>query len=230
VGNFIADGSCIDSPVETTKKGETIAASVIPLELRQKMQELGRLWAESSERLRLSSEMKKHWDALIEAWVADLEVPLAVRKMGSGVRGGVVIHGGSGRELVLADNSPAQWAFSCALQGCRYSIEDIKSQIKSDKIPFTFATKRAERSAVKYKATLSTCDVNLNSQGWKLCHIVPVGLKSRTLVQDLSVGQLENHFRLLLKPSNHFLVPKCWAGLGEIPEVINEVRAFESNR
>ncbi len=102
VGNFIADGSCVDSPVETTKKGETIAASVIPLELRQKMQELGRLWAESSERLRLSSEMKKHWDALIEAWVADLEVPLAVRKMGSGVRGGVVIHGGSGRELVLS--------------------------------------------------------------------------------------------------------------------------------
>jgi hypothetical protein len=229
VGNFIADGGCPDSPVET-KKGETIATSVIPPELLQKAQELGRLWAESSERPRLSSAMKKHWDALIEEWVTDSEMPLAVRKMGSGVRGGVVIHGGSGREVVLADNSPAQWAFSCALQDRQYSIGDLKNLIESDRIPFTFATKRAERSEVKYKATLSTCAVNLNSQGWKLCHIVPVGLKSRTLVQDLSVGQLENHLRLLLKPSNHFLVPKSWAGLGEIPEVIQEIRAFESNR
>jgi hypothetical protein len=92
--------------------------------------------------------------------------------------------------------------------------------------PIYFAL--SERARIKYKATLSSCAVNLNQDGWKLCHINPVGLGSRVPIQDLPIGQLENHFRLLLKPSNHFLVPKRWSGLGEIPEVIDEIRKYEN--
>jgi hypothetical protein len=227
VANFIADGSCAGSSLPSKGRKEAVAAPTIPLELSKKAQELGKQWAEWSGRPRLNTEIKRHWDALIEAWISDREMPLAVRKMG-GVRGGVVTHQDSGREVVLTDNSPAQWAFYCALRGDQYSLDDLRSQIKSHSIPFTFATKRAETSEVKYRGTLSSCAINLNADGWKLCHIDPVGLRARTLIKDLPVAKLQDHSRLLLRPSNHFLVPKRWAGLGEIPEVIEEIRAFES--
>ena len=29
------------------------------------------------------------------------------------------------------------------------------------------------------------------------------------------------------KPGNHFLIPLDWAGLGEVPEVIEQIRRFE---
>jgi hypothetical protein len=171
--------------------------------------------------------MKDHWDALIESWVADPEMPLAVRKMGTGVRGGVTKHQSSGREIVLADNSPAQWAFSCAFRSHKWSVEELKSELRNDRVPFTFATKRSEKASVKYRATLSSCGIDLNKRGWKLCHVDPVGLKARTRIEDLPIDELKRHFRLLLRPSNHFLVPKCWSGLGELPEVIGEVRKYE---
>jgi hypothetical protein len=94
----------------------SIIESAITPELSQQARELGRLWAGSSSRPRLSRDIKQHWDALIDEWVTDVEMPLAVRKMG-GVRGAAVIHQTTGREVILADNSPAQWAFTCALRG-----------------------------------------------------------------------------------------------------------------
>ncbi|WP_147444353.1 MULTISPECIES: hypothetical protein [Corallococcus] len=39
---------------------------------------------------------------------------------------------------------------------------------------------------------------------------------------------LEEHLRHLLSPSNHFAVPKAWAGLGEIPEVIEVIRTYDA--
>jgi len=230
IRNFISDGDASFSSGtarRTSEKQDVLVASLIPLELSQKARELGKQWAESSSRPRLSRAMREHWDALIDAWAKDPEMPLTVRKMG-GVRGAVIIHQGSGREVILSDNSPAQWAFSCALKGYLYSLADLKNQIKVDQIPFPFATKRSEKSAMKYRATLASCSVDLNKKGWKLCHIAPVGLKTKVLVQSLPIDQLQSHLRLLLKPSNHFLVPKRWSGLGEIPEVIEEIFAFES--
>lgn len=232
IGNFIADEnirSFSGTLQKTFQKDGTIVASVVPLELSQKARELGKQWAESNSRPRLSKEIREHWDVLIDAWSRDPEMPLTVRKTG-GVRGAVVIHQGSGREVILSDNSPAQWAFSCALKGCLYSLTDLKNQINADQIPFAFATKASEKSAMKYRATLASCAVDLNRKGWKLCHIIPVGLKTKVLVQDLFLDQLQNHFRLLLKPSNHFLVPKRWSGLGEIPEVIEEIRSFDAQQ
>jgi len=51
VGNFIADEGAAHFSVQA-KKSETIVTSLIPLELSQKAQELGRLWAESGDRPR----------------------------------------------------------------------------------------------------------------------------------------------------------------------------------
>jgi hypothetical protein len=198
--------------------------SDIPSELSNKLRGVGKLWASSQYRPRVQFEIKRHWDELIDQW-ADSDLPLVVRK-GSGVRGATVTHS-SGRSIVIADNSPAQWAFMRAFKGFTYSLDQIRSQLESDKIPFAFATKRSEKSQMKYKGTLSADD-NLNKRGWKLCHIDGVGLRSAIRVEKLPLEQLANHFRLLLKPSNQFLVPLSWAGLGELDEVIGEIHKYES--
>jgi hypothetical protein len=200
-----------------------LPVSEISSELSDKLREVGRLWASSKHRPRIQPEVKRHWDGLIDAW-ADSDLPLVVRKSSS-LRGGAIAHSG-GRSIIFADNSPAQWAFMRAFRGFKYSLEEISSQIESGRIPFAFATKRSEKSQMKYKGTLSAAD-NLNKRRWKLCHIDGVGLRSATLLEDFKIELLVNHFRLLLKPSNHFLVPLSWTGLGELPEVIDEVRKYE---
>lgn len=40
----------------------------------------------------------------------------------------------------------------------------------------------------------------------------------------LPIETLEAHHRLLLSPSNLFLVPLAWAGLAELPEVTAAIR------
>jgi hypothetical protein len=113
-----------------------------------------------------------------------------------------------------------------SISGFSYSLDEIRSQLESSKIPFAFATKRSEKSQMKYKGTLSAAD-NLNKRDWKLCHIDGVGLRSAALLEDFAIERLFRHFQFLLKPGNHFLVPLSWAGLEELPEVIDEVRKYE---
>ncbi|MGH9698121.1 MAG: hypothetical protein ACRD5R_04615 [Candidatus Acidiferrales bacterium] len=192
-------------------------------ELSPELRDVGRLWAASKYRPRVQANIRQRWDELIDTW-ADSDLPLVVRKS-SGVRGGTITHSG-GRTIILADNSPAQWAFMRAFQGFAYSLDEIEAQLENDKVPFAFATKRSEKLQMIYTGTLSAAD-NLNKRGWKLCHMDGVGLRSARKLEDFSLELLVNHFRRLLKPSNHFLVPLAWAGLGELPEVIDEIRKYE---
>jgi hypothetical protein len=193
-------------------------------DLSDKLREVGELWALSSHRPRVESGIRCHWDKLIDAW-ADSDLPLVVRKSSGGVRGGMITHMG-GRNIILADNSPALWAFMRAFQGFTYSLDELRNQLESGSIPFAFAIKSSEKSQMKYKGTLSAAD-NLNKRGWKLCHIEGVGLRSATPVIDIPIERLVKHFRLLLKPSNHFLVYLSCAGLGELPQVIDEIRKYD---
>jgi hypothetical protein len=197
--------------------------SVIPVAMPEKVRELGRIWAASELRPRLNAEIKNHWDSLIQAW-AGSDLPLAVRKSGR-IRGGISNHL-SGRKIVLTDNSPAQWAFSRAFSGLKYSIDDIRELFQRDEIPFAYATKRSEKDKMVFKCTLRDRD-NVNKYGWKLCHIDDVGLSTSTRPEQLPLDTLIRHFCLLLMPSNHFLVPLTWAGFGELPEIIDEIRKFE---
>jgi hypothetical protein len=197
----------------------------IPEDMSLKARELGRMWAESSARPRLKPEIKERWNQLIQDWVNDLGVPLVLRK--GGIRGSEVLHPGSGRKIITADNSPAQWVFTCAWDGKTYDIKTLKEDINNNKVPFAFATKTSEKSQMKYLGTVISCGVDLNQRGWKLCHIEPVGLNDKTLVENLPIEKLKEHMMLLLRPSNHFVVPKQWAGFGEIQEVIDEVCKFE---
>jgi len=196
-----------------------------PTEISEKLSEIGRVWALSEHRPRLSQTTKAYWDALLDEW-ATSDMPLVIR-MGGGIRGSVVKHS-SGRQIVIADNSPAQWSFTQAFRGQHYSIVDIHTLLENDSIPFTFATKATEKSHMTYVCTLSSGD-NVNKRGWKLCHIEDVGLKTKSAIEMLSLESLVIHFKFLMAPSNHFLIPLEWGGLGEVPEVIKEIAAVEQS-
>lgn len=209
---MIADWSIVVWPM--------LRKSAMPVELSQKIREVGRMWAAAETRPKLDAEIMVHWDSLIQAWT-DSDLPLVIRKNG-GVRGGVSNHS-SGRKIILADNSPAQWAFSRAFDGSRYSLDDIRRLLERDEIPFAMVRTKAATSQATFKCTLSSLD-NVNKHGWKLCHIDSVGLKRHALPEELPLEMLIRHFCDLLTPSNHFLVPLTWAGLGELPEIVEEIR------
>lgn len=197
--------------------------SQIPDQLSQAMREAGRQWAISELRPRLDAEIERDWDKLIGEW-ADSDLPLVIRK-DEGMRGEMVSHK-TGRRLVFADNSPAQWAFSRAYSSVKYSLPDIEFQFEFDVIPFAFATPKDHKGKMDYKCTLSSKD-SVNEYGWKLCHYRAVGLNKKDKAADLPIELLQQHFCSFLMPSNHFLVPKLWGGFGELPEVIEEVRRVE---
>jgi hypothetical protein len=181
---------------------------------------LGEVWARTPERPRIAEPVRLAWDTLIEAWL-ESDLPLVVRK-GGGVRGAELRHE-SGRRLIVADNSPAQWAFSRAFEGDTYDVNGIRLLLDRDEIPFAFASKTTEKSRMRYRRTLSARD-NVNKHGWKLCHIDDVGLSTKTPLEAIGLEGLRGHFRRLLAPSNQFLVPLRWGGLGEVPEFIDVMR------
>jgi hypothetical protein len=200
--------------------------SAQPQEISEMIREVGRKWAASSSRPRIPRDVKLHWDRLIKEW-AESNLPLVIRKSG-GVRGEEIQHP-QRRRIIVADNSPAQWFFTQAFRGSLYTLGDIRNLIKQDRIPFAFATKSSEKAQKKYKRTLKTAE-SLGKQGWKLCHIERVGLNTRQPIDKIELSSLKERFQLFLKPSNQFLVPLAWAGLGELSEVIDEVRLFEEGK
>ncbi|MFN0138722.1 MAG: hypothetical protein ACKVQW_01380 [Pyrinomonadaceae bacterium] len=204
----------MDSSLRLPKCSESLT------ELQEVLRDLGRQWARASHRPRVPTDVLLHWDELVQSW-ADSDLPLVIRKS-SLIRGTTIPHV-SGRELIVADNSPAHWAFSKAYGGKVPNLIEIRKLIDEDAIPFTYATKASEKIHMRYKRTLAARD-NVNKCGWKLCHIEPVGLSSREPLANFSLEKLLTHFKALMSPSNHFLVPLRWAGLGEVPEVIEEIR------
>lgn len=206
-------------------KSRPASARELPIEVRNRIKEAGEIWALSEERQSIDPETRKHWDCLIDEWAEDFEMPLVIRKSTS-VRGSVHVHI-SGRRLIWADNSPAQWAYYRALQGFRPMLPDIRSLLLEHKIPFAFAISKSNETSLEYKGTTQSCGVLLNKDGWKLCHIEDVSSRGRGHVDCLDLGELKSHFRRLMKPSNQFLVPKKWWGFGELPEVIDAIRAIE---
>jgi len=147
-------------------------------------------------------------------------MPLYIRKV-RGDKGSVLTHT-SGRSLVPVDNSPAQWACWLALSGEQPTLKEVRAWIEQDAIPVGLALSAAEGKKAKYRCGLA--GVPINGYGWKVCHIEPVGL-GRGDIRTLPLDALHDHFRRNLDPSNMFVVPKAWAGLGEMPELIEAARA-----
>jgi hypothetical protein len=86
--------------------------------------------------------------------------------------------------------------------------------LAGDSFPVAMIMKRVEKPTAKFRCLLQRQD-NLNVHGWKLGHIIEVGLAGRTPIEDVPLVRLIEHFTRSMSPSNMFLVPLPWAGLAE---------------
>ena len=186
-----------------------------PETLRKPIQIFAEKWATSSLRPRPSTDTVRQWQNLLSSWINTPSLPILIRR--SRQRGSIFKHS-TGRALVPVDNSPASWVYLAALNGQVPSINEIPHLLRDGVLPIAMILKSDECASAEYSGTLSSI-ANLNKLGWKLCHIKPVGLRTRIPIEELPIERLLDHFRLLLDPANMFLMPKNWGGLGEIEEV-----------
>ena len=187
-------------------------------EIREKIREIGRLWRQSRKNPAISNTVTEKWDRLVEEWKDDRDMPLVVRKS-TGIRGGEIRHN-TGRLVIISDNSFPQWVYYHVMFGKIYTKDEMKAFLRQDEIPFSFATKKTEMDKVVHKKTLGK--FSLNKEGWKLCHIEPIGLNDKTPVEEIDIKRLEEHFIKLASPGNMFVVPLEIGGIGEIQEFISE--------
>jgi hypothetical protein len=129
--------------------------------------------------------------------------------------------------VVAVDNSPPQWAYALALNRICPTLEEISTLQERDQVPVAMVFKKSEKEAATYKC--SGGRDTLNTSGWKLCHIEPVGIGRRGETAEVPLDEIEDHFRKLMSPRNMFVVPKNRSGLGELPEMLEAVRQ-ESER
>jgi hypothetical protein len=196
----------------------------LPANISTALRSLGRMWAECSVCPHIAQSTKTAWDSLLREWADDPLLPLLVRKS-SLVRGSQINHS-SGRSIVPTDNSPAQWVCHLALLDIVPSIQEIRDSITNDEIPVSFAHKSNERTERKYHRTLGR--FSINKHGWQLCHIQDVGLNSRTPLEHTQINDLKAAFISLLSPTNFFVVPKEWGGMGDTVEFIEAFRNASS--
>lgn len=199
------------------------APSTFPEQLAEPLRRFAETWARSPVRPRPTPECARYWDGLVEAWAADPQLPLFVRKVTNN-RGHELQHE-SGRILIPVDNSPAHWAFGAALRGERPRLDDIAMLVAADRIPVAMVLAADEKRSARYRCTLARI-ATPNGAGWKLAHIEPIGLATRTPPARLSMESLQAHFVRLMRPSNMFLMPNGYAGLAEIPEVCAAIGAW----
>lgn len=159
--------------------------------------------------------MVTYWDEMLREWARSEELPLLIRKH-RGNRGQALMHQ-NGRTLVPCDNSAAHWSFTLAMHGVRPTLRDIGRWLRNDEIPVMMIRKVTEKAS-DFQCQLSAKH-SLSDRGWKLAHIRSIGLRSRGKIEDQSLDRLQCHFREFMAPSNMFLVPKEWAGIGELKEV-----------
>jgi hypothetical protein len=140
---------------------------------------------------------------------------------------GAVLNHPSGRTVVPTDNSPAHWAFALACAGERPTLDEIRALVEADAIPVAMILKSVERGAARFRRVLGQCP-SPNAAGWTLGHLEPAGLNARGRIDVQPLALLQERFVALMDPGNMFVVPKAWAGLAELPEVVAAVRAVDS--
>ena len=170
-------------------------------------------WKSDPERPSVDRKIKAHCEELLDAWIEDDSLPLLIRKYRSN-RGHRLVHE-SGRVLVPVDNAPANWILSCALHDHAMELSDVMPALESGTLPVGMM---ADRGAVYTgQQRIKMEPPNLNTLGWKICHVNPVGIGYGEITQ-LDIALLKDHMRRFLSVSNMFLIPKTQAGLGELPQ------------
>lgn len=191
--------------------------SPLPDHMTAAMRALAVDWRDSALRPAPSDATIDAWRALLDAWIARPDLPLLVRRHDRN-RGHLIQHV-TGRYLVPVDNTPAHWALRQALVGASPSIDEIVEAFAGDGVPVAMAMSATEASQARYTKK-SKVDRELNSMGWKVCHARGIGIRTPGPIAEMPIATLIEHFRSFLDPGNMFLVPKVWAGFGELPEVL----------
>ncbi|WAM22736.1 MAG: hypothetical protein OI715_01160 (plasmid) [Candidatus Methanoperedens sp.] len=187
----------------------------LPDNITQTIRDLGKQW--NLEVPKIKPDTLRKWDDLIDEWLSATDIPIIVRK--GGLKRGHEITHKTGRKIIISDNSPAQWVCCCAFIDVVPTIDKIPDLLKNE-IPIAFVLKTKEKDA-KYNQTLKK--YSINKKGWKLCHKDDVGLNERD-VSQIDIEIVKKSFLYLMKPSNFFLVPKEWSGLGELKDFIEEMK------
>lgn len=173
-------------------------------------------WRDSPLRPRPSEAITRAWSNLLKEWVDNTELPLLIRRHRRN-RGQVIPHA-SGRPLVPVDNTPAHWVMRRAMVGECLRIGDIVAAFAGDGIPVAMAMSSTEAQQARYRRK-SNAERDLNALGWKICHARAIGMRTPGPIESADIEVLRHHFLAFMDPCNMFLVPKSWAGFGEIPEV-----------
>jgi len=87
--------------------------------------------------------------------------------------------------------------------------------------------KTEERQSASHHCRLERAH-DVTVKGWKLAHIEPVGLNTRTPLATLPIGTLQSKFINLVSPANMFLIPRDWGGLAEAPTVLEAIKAWNA--
>ena len=190
----------------------------LDISILEKIEELGKLWHTSLSNPKVIPSILDAWEKVIITWMNDDSLPLVIRKSRES-RGSEIIHK-TGRRVIISDNSFPQWVYFHVLQGKIFNTSEIKEKLFKNEIPFCFVLKSSTKAMVTHTTTLGK--YSLNKEGWKLCHIDPVGLRNNIKIADQNIVILKEKFFALSNPKNMFLVPKEIGGIGEIQEFIEQ--------
>lgn len=194
-------------------------SDIVGHNIREKIKELGQLWKDSDNRLRVSSDVLKKWDNLISEWIEDKTMPLIIRK---GTNRGQELTHSTGRIIIISDNTFALWVYRNVLDGNTFTLSELKEKLVNNEIPMVYALSKGDKQKAKYTKTLGKDALSNTSERWKLCHIKPVGINSRKSICDLDINDVIEYFKRYANPMNMFVLPKEIGGLGEIQEFIDE--------
>ena len=155
---------------------------------------------------------------VINDWVDAKDMPLIVRK-DIKFRGQSFIHP-TGREIIVSDNTFAIWVYGQVMKQHTPTLKEIKEMLQNNMIPMLFMRTKDGKQKAKYSKPLGTDAL----QGWKLCHIEPIGFNSSKSINEIDIHSIEEHFRKYANPYNMFVLPKEIGDLGEIQVFIDEQR------
>lgn len=139
-----------------------------------------------------------------------------------------------GHRMVFCDNTFAMPFAAMKWAGKSYTADELLSYMMDPTTRCGFGSTKEERELAYYNWNRNKANINLNSYGWYLAHIVPVGKyysgknlrdlfdnpkrsewnvddKIRHAKKDLSeeeLAMLKAHFLRMVHPLNSFLVPK----------------------
>ena len=157
------------------------------------------------------------------------------RKNYNNLRRGFLTQYPDGHKMVFCDNTFAMPFAAMKVAGKSYTTTELNAYMADPTTRFGFGSTKEERDLAFYHWNANKANINLNSYGWYLAHIVPVGkhysqgslrdifknpkreewcltennvrrVKNNPTSDELSV--LKAHFLRMVHPLNSFLVPK----------------------